>query len=516
MHRLNELLDLINSGRPRSKFLNGNVLRQIFLHLLPPADILESSLSGGGETPSRRAVFTLCSLTLVCKAWHVEAYPLLYQNITLLRVGQLVAFARTLRSSPETFGHLVQNLTISCDVPRACFTASKRSIAQIFAHCTHIRTLSFRGFFPTTAFFDDSASSMDTGSGSEDWPPLRLPNALDRLRLHDDAPSCMPNPPSFSSLISLAMQPARLVSLSVHISSELEEHSTASFPHLETLCIWTRTNGPIRWLPVGWELPKLTALRFRCGTLKYVIPQEKLREFCMAHGHGLRSLDLGSCDFDLELLDVVALQLCPQLEHLVINIRVSNANPEIVAEIIRVSALALRQIPYVDIVVVQPCLCLGDDRELFDVRRDTAWKHVRFLHNILLEWIPDLPYLFPPDDLTSEPRLLDYYGFRMRVERSTIALDHVILRPIVLHEFDGWSDTNSDQSGDSFHTSSASGSEYEPYIRSEFCAYSTGDESEAEPEDFEHMNDDPEHNYDEPTSEQMTEEEILALFSTEG
>lgn len=123
--------------------IHGIALRFIFDLTVPPPGLLSHSLVEGPRSPWCRALATLKSITLVSKTWHSVAFPLFYRDIVLRRVGQVVAFARTIRSSPETFGPLVHTLVVSCEVPDSYLRVTRESFAYILAECPNLKDISF-------------------------------------------------------------------------------------------------------------------------------------------------------------------------------------------------------------------------------------------------------------------------------------------------------------------------------------------------------------------------------------
>jgi len=57
------------------------------------------------------------SLVLVCQQWREAVLPFLYRNVVLRRVGQVVAFARTLQSSSLVVAPLVHSVSFTLFVP---------------------------------------------------------------------------------------------------------------------------------------------------------------------------------------------------------------------------------------------------------------------------------------------------------------------------------------------------------------------------------------------------------------
>lgn len=112
-----EVEGLVNRAPFPRKELHNIALRCVFDYLALPPGILDYSLLYGPHSGWLRMIRTLKSVALVCKSWHAAVLPLLYRNVVLRRVGQIAAFARTIRSAPRTIAPYVRSLTLCSGTP---------------------------------------------------------------------------------------------------------------------------------------------------------------------------------------------------------------------------------------------------------------------------------------------------------------------------------------------------------------------------------------------------------------
>ncbi|EKM57721.1 uncharacterized protein PHACADRAFT_206600 [Phanerochaete carnosa HHB-10118-sp] len=325
MQRQEDLFTLTNTLRPRWREVHGIALRYIFENLLPPQGLLQNSIANGPESRWCRMIRSMKSIMLVCKSWHTAAYPLLYRDIVLRRVGQVAAFARTLRSSPGTFAYYVRSVTITCGIPDSWKRVTGQSLAYIAQQCPNLTSLSFRAVFVDR---DPEAHTplqvLHTG-----LTPLTVPNNITHLGLFDERQFSKEYKPPFSSLTPLLSWCAHLISLSISASSLPlpGDDLVFQFSQLETLSIWSyRESGDnVENLPLSWDMPKLSALRLKPAVCFNQTSGARLASFCRKYAHTLTHLDFGGDrDFalSLETLDQqsTAASLCPNLRHLVLRV----------------------------------------------------------------------------------------------------------------------------------------------------------------------------------------------------
>ncbi|KAJ7071953.1 hypothetical protein C8F01DRAFT_1101959 [Mycena amicta] len=118
------------------------ILLMIFRKCLPPSWMLVRELIPDSlyATDLERKTF----LALVCKAWNRVASDLLYGNVHLRSIGQVVSFARALETQ-SGLGPIVRHLELSCFVSRgyrAIFEAETSRILDLCPRLAHF------GFVP--------------------------------------------------------------------------------------------------------------------------------------------------------------------------------------------------------------------------------------------------------------------------------------------------------------------------------------------------------------------------------
>ncbi|KIM85054.1 hypothetical protein PILCRDRAFT_379983 [Piloderma croceum F 1598] len=106
----------------------------IFLRALPPSFLVDSSLNAGSDSPWCEALRMKKSIVWVCKAWWQVGLELLYEEISMRRIGQNSALLRTLNANND-IGHMIKNprniLLYTClllvAIPYFCILPSRHS-----------------------------------------------------------------------------------------------------------------------------------------------------------------------------------------------------------------------------------------------------------------------------------------------------------------------------------------------------------------------------------------------------
>ena len=108
----------------------------------------DPSLWLGPRSPWMCHLRFLKSLALVCRAWWEPATRVLYQHITLRRMGQIPALAHTLSSATESGRYLstfIKHITVrDCIVLPQCANAVRENLQIIFQRCTSLRSFTFQ------------------------------------------------------------------------------------------------------------------------------------------------------------------------------------------------------------------------------------------------------------------------------------------------------------------------------------------------------------------------------------
>ena len=103
--------------------------------------LLDPSLSCGPISLWAKALRHKVAMTSLCKHWRLAALPHLYHTIVLRRVGQVFAFADTVRSTE--YACFVRSITFICHVPDAVRSAYRRVVLDILDRCNNIAHLTF-------------------------------------------------------------------------------------------------------------------------------------------------------------------------------------------------------------------------------------------------------------------------------------------------------------------------------------------------------------------------------------
>ncbi|KAH9944070.1 uncharacterized protein BXZ73DRAFT_73693 [Epithele typhae] len=188
------------------------------------------------------------ALVLVCTLWSGPATAALYEDIALVRMGQIAALARTLAS--ENIARLVQRLTLDyCVVWPRCATVVRTDLVAILRRCFALRSLTFRPHpnFPI---------AVDASTGNLSWEGF---NPTARLRLH-------PEPDQTLELHALltAAYALRVLKLD-QVQPAKDPDDLLALPpltlaHLEDLTLPVDSPGFVAYVAARWALPRLTHL----------------------------------------------------------------------------------------------------------------------------------------------------------------------------------------------------------------------------------------------------------------
>jgi hypothetical protein len=137
-----KLIDNISDGRAIFKQPPNELLRMIFIRAIAPSFLTDSSLDAGPNSPWCEAIRTMKSIAGVCKAWWHVGVELMYQEISIRRVGQMAALLRTLDANND-IGSFVKSIEISCFLPPGYLLLFKTDIRRIFDYCPRVTRLVF-------------------------------------------------------------------------------------------------------------------------------------------------------------------------------------------------------------------------------------------------------------------------------------------------------------------------------------------------------------------------------------
>ncbi|TFK91695.1 hypothetical protein K466DRAFT_659884 [Polyporus arcularius HHB13444] len=275
-------------------------------------------------------------LVLVCKAWSWPATAILYEDIVLREMGQILALARTLSSGgTRDFCGLIHHLRMdSCVVWAPCTVVIREDLLAILQQCVALRSLSFHPH----PHFPDANHAADVSGGWEGLNPTwfvqdhsdgfgqalqsRLSSGLREL----DIASTLSETQvvelhklltSAQSLRSLKIGP---VAVSGTLQDAITVLETLILPALSELQLHVNHTAFITLVSSRWKMPSLKSVTaLACPAL----PEELLR----SHGRSLTYLNIcpkkksGAYDHRWEPCEATALrelpELCPVLDHFV-------------------------------------------------------------------------------------------------------------------------------------------------------------------------------------------------------
>ncbi|OBZ65851.1 hypothetical protein A0H81_14091 [Grifola frondosa] len=292
---------------------------ELLLHVLrlaiPPSHELEVSLIGGSNSGWMQAMRTKKSFPLVCRGWFEVGMEILYEDIVLLRIGQIAALADTLETSCYCVSDLIKGLQLRC-LSRHRHSLVKsiwKDVQYILDRCRRLKTFCS---WPYDSDFDPDWQSYKVNT----WFLLSEKNraglALERRAAELRTLELFVRVISFEycirdTLPQLLNACANLVSLHLHFSSNMSlktPHVPARvyLPMLEDLEFCYN-----HAIITAWDLPKLKRLTWNAA-----FPLEL--QLLAKHGHRLMYLHL-FCYNNIHDGDIAEiLTLCPVLEHLII------------------------------------------------------------------------------------------------------------------------------------------------------------------------------------------------------
>ncbi|KAJ7150774.1 hypothetical protein C8R46DRAFT_1043570 [Mycena filopes] len=184
-------------------------------------------------------VRTKLAFLRVCKTWYRIMLELLYQNVELRQIGQLVALTRTLENRPE-LGGLVQALKL-CHIPHRRYRAlHDAEMNKLFGLCPAVTDLTFDPVPESSIFVLGNAHAITT------------------LDLSDAARYSAVLP--LLNTLSLTLES---LSLTLHATYPL--YPPLTFRRLQNLRLGAGTKSAV-FPTAHWVLPCLQRLSFRHNT----------------------------------------------------------------------------------------------------------------------------------------------------------------------------------------------------------------------------------------------------------
>ncbi|KAI0780328.1 hypothetical protein C8Q74DRAFT_1447650 [Fomes fomentarius] len=381
--------------------LSPEILLCIFHSMPSRRHSLDPSLSLGPRSLWMETMRTKKALALVCKSWHGPAIEVLYEDIVIRRMGQIVALARTLQSERAGFARLVKVIHIdTLAIFPSCSHVVKEDFETIMSQCTMLKEFSI--------YYDDGnlpyLDEVDVNGTVHAYIPTWIvtsqgcPIYQQLQRLHFITTLKDRQLPVLHGLLANAVHLVSLMLCTYQpVPSEcFSSLEPLSLPTLEELTISTLVD----YVTTKWILPKLHSL-----TILHVnaLPVDLLR----AHGRLLRYLHLYKCyiprnrsAFSLHGLEQLS-ELCPTLRHLVLpqTLRVGTPDvPLFTCTLAHLECLDIWAANY-DIMYTDPFLQRDEFERIHsvmeksEVRATCAIRVIALLDDIRMM---DLPRVFPP------------------------------------------------------------------------------------------------------------------------
>ncbi|KAF7975273.1 hypothetical protein HWV62_10160 [Athelia sp. TMB] len=305
---------LEKSQAKRAVYLPDEILRLILLRAVPSTAFLDTSHSLFYPSPYARALTTRKSIVLTCAQWARVGYELLYETVTLHRLGPLVALARTLASRPALgdfvraiyihLGVLQGHTQLYLHVLQAVLTACPR--LEHITHNAQLPDLEGAGRVSHHVHYEVLGRSLGL-----------LPRGLRKLEILSGL--------WMNLFVNIAGEFMVLEELSVALQSfdrNLENFPTEQleFPRLTSLRV-SVDRGSVRAFGTvahNWRTPALTHLRLDLHTVS-----EHIDTFLLAPSRSrIRYLNLHSC-CDTQSPETIQLEFlphaCPALAHIVLS-----------------------------------------------------------------------------------------------------------------------------------------------------------------------------------------------------
>ncbi|TRM68441.1 hypothetical protein BD626DRAFT_565279 [Schizophyllum amplum] len=416
------------------------LLELIFDRTIPPSFLIRPACTVHEEA-RLGAIQTKRSLPLVCRSWYLAANELLYRDIDLRSVGQVVALSESLQRAP-LLSPLVRSLTLSCYVPKNQRTAYVEDAARILLNCNQLHRVAF---IHTNEWCDPGHESSDQLGALKGSAYAYLPH-ITSLHFDDgqDADALYASDtPAETHARYTTERPAHNPPILQNFGPQLVELHLClknmdarcipdiTFASLDTFtCSLTTTYADMYTFSViaqKWPMPRL-----RCLTASAVQPalsslggpyphqhqiHSALAAFAARNGAQLRYLHIHTVwserrgDFELDIQ--LTLNHCPRLEHLVLPFSIGRAS------------------------IAHPTLMWVDawDLEEIDKREnpEVAWTDLRKIkegmvdgQNVLpnlrgvraidfsLLHLRDLPRIMRPDVWTGVDATFEYPGLTVR------------------------------------------------------------------------------------------------------
>lgn len=159
-----------NSPKPTFCTLPAEIVRIIFEEAIPAAYQYNPSMPASPSNSWPSVLATKMALPLICRTHYWEGMSVLYNDISLRRLSQIFALARTLRSTQGAhIRPLVKIIRMdSCPVGGDFVSRAREDLWFMLQECRAVRSLSYHPHPNFPILSDESPSS----SGGSDFDPL--------------------------------------------------------------------------------------------------------------------------------------------------------------------------------------------------------------------------------------------------------------------------------------------------------------------------------------------------------
>ncbi|KAJ7149816.1 hypothetical protein C8R43DRAFT_1236389 [Mycena crocata] len=217
------------------------ILLIMFRYALPPAWALSGDASLLPPFPQSiwsADLRTKLSIVALCKIWHQLGLKLLYESMTLRRIGQIPAFFRTLEER-EGLGAFVRRLETGCCVPTGYSSLHDCDTTKILLLCPRLSHFAFNP--PSNILLS----------------PCHIPNIVASITSFE----CSGNVDYSHVLPSLLRLAPTLRSLALTLPSDFNSiHPVLDLPNLEDLRLQVTDDSDGPGATSRWLTPRLRRL----------------------------------------------------------------------------------------------------------------------------------------------------------------------------------------------------------------------------------------------------------------
>lgn len=281
------------------------ILLIVLRYTLPPSWLLtgEISLPPFAQSIWSADIRMKLSIIGVCKLWHQIGLELLYERVTLRRIGQMPAFVHALELRQD-LGAFVRSVAISCFVPHGYAGLHNREAKKIMRLCPNLARFAFNPplLMPNSPCslpaFSSSITTLEYNS-NVDYSLIILPSLVHL----------------FKTLETLAFTPPSLYDAT---------HPTLTFGHLGSLRLHLTTGSVV---PSKWVMPHLRSVWLHAGSFYEARKQLEAEAFLHSHGRTVTCLRLSNIEIEIGASIQGMLDQCPMLEHIAVGASVLTAGP---------------------------------------------------------------------------------------------------------------------------------------------------------------------------------------------